>query len=117
MSRSLVVDKSYEFALRIVKLYKYLADERREFVLSKNVLRAGTYIGAHAKAAQESESRAGFIHEMSVALQKASETEYWLQLLHDGEFLEEKAYLSIHADCVELIKILKAITKTSKGSS
>ena len=116
MSRSIVVDKSYEFALRMVRLYKYLADEKKEFVLSRNALTTGTMIGARAKAAQEAESRSGFSYEMNLALQKASETEYWLQLLHDGNFLDDEAFHSIHANCVELIKLLKAITRTTKST-
>jgi four helix bundle protein len=84
--------------------------------LSRQVLAAGTYVGAHVKSAQEAESKAGFAHEMGVALQKASETEYWLQLLRDAEYLDEKFFASIHADCLELIKLLTAIVKTARGS-
>lgn len=98
----------------MVRLYKYLCEQKREFVLSKQALIAGTYIGAHIKSAHEAESGSMFIDEMSVALQKASETEYWLQLLHDGEFIEGKSFASIHADCVELIKVLTQIVKPSK---
>ena|SRR2546425_10787600 len=116
MSKNIVQDKSYAFALRIVRLYKWLCEER-EFVLSKQVLIAGTYIGAHVKSAEEAESKAGFAHEMSVALQKASETEYWLQLLRDGEYLDQKSFDSIHTDCVELLKLLTSIVKTSRRSS
>ena len=114
MSQKVVLEKSYHFALRIVRLYKYLSEEKREFVLSKQALLAGTYIGAHVKAAQEAESKAGFTHEMSAALQKASETEYWLQLLHDGEYLDQKAFDSIHDDCRELARLLTSIVKTSR---
>lgn len=114
MSENLIQEKSYAFALRMVRLYKYVCEQEREFVLSKQALIAGTYIGANVKSAQEAESRAVFIHEMSAALQKASETEYWIQLLHDGEFIDEKSFASIHADCVELIKMLTKIVKTSK---
>lgn len=114
MSKNIVQEKSYAFALRIVRLYKWLCEEEREFVLSKQVLIAGTYIGARVKSAEEAESKAGFAHEMSVALQKASETEYWLQLLRDGEYLDEKSFNSIHEDCVELLKLLTSIVKTSR---
>jgi len=114
MSPNIVQEKSYQFALRIVRLYKYLAGEKKEFVLSKQALSAGTYVGAHVKSAQEAESKAVFAHEMSVALQKASESEYWLQLLRDAEYLDEKAFVSIQADCLELVKLLTAIAKTSK---
>ncbi len=114
MSKNVVLEKSYAFALRIVRLYKWLCEEEREYVLSKQTLIAGTYIGAHVKSAEEADTKAGFAHEMSVALQKASETEYWLQLLRGGEYLDEKSFDSIHADCVELIKLLTSIVKTSR---
>lgn len=116
MSDQVTLEKSYHFALRIVRLYKFLTEEKKEFVLSKQVLLAGTYVGAHVKAAQEAESKVAFAHEMSAALQKASETEYWLHLLCDAEHLDEKAFASIHADCVEMIKLLTAIVKTVKRS-
>jgi four helix bundle protein len=111
---NVVVEKSHHFALRIVRLYKYLCDEQHEYVLSKQVLLAGTYVGAHVKEATRAESRAVFINEMAIALRKASETEYWLQLLHEGAFLETKAFESINADCIELIKLLTSIVKTSR---
>jgi four helix bundle protein len=115
MGEKVVQEKSYRFALRIVRLYKYLSEEKHEFVLSKQVLLAGTYVGAHVKAAQEADSRAAFIHEMSAALQKASATEYWLQLLREGEYLGEEGFASIQADCVELVKLLTAIVKSARG--
>jgi len=90
MGQSVALDKSYAFALRVVRLYKHLTEEQREFVLSRQTLTAGTHVGAHVKSAQEAESKAAFAHEMSVALQKASETEYWLQLLRDGEFSKRR---------------------------
>ncbi len=114
MSENVVLKKSYAFALRIIRLYKFLCDEKKEFVLSKYVLSAGTSVGAYIKAAEEADSRSGFAHEMNVALQKASQTEYWLQLLHDGQFLDDKAYESVAADCKELLKLLTAIVKSSR---
>jgi four helix bundle protein len=113
-SENPVLEKSYRFALRIVKLYKYLTEVRKEFVISKQMLFSGTNVGAHVKGAQEAESRAGFFHEMNAALQDASKCEFWLQLLHDGEFLEDKEFNSIHADCVELIKLTKKITEPTR---
>jgi four helix bundle protein len=115
MSENILLEKSYKFALRIVRLYKYLCDEKHEFVLSKQILIAGTYVGAHVKSAQEAENKSTFTNEMGIALRKASETEYWLQLLRDGEYLDEKAFNSIRDDCVELKKILTTVVKTSKG--
>ncbi len=111
MMDNAVLTKSYAFALRIVRLYKYLCDDKKEFVMSKTLLTAGTQIGARVKAAQEAEGYGNFIHEMKVALQRASETEYWLELLRDSDYLETKEFDSIHADCVELMKLLTAITK------
>ena len=110
-----ILKKSYAFALRIVKLYKQLCEDRHEYVLSKEALTNGTAIGAHVKAAQEANSRDGFIHEMGLALQRTSKTEYWLELLRDGGFLEEKAFASIHADWEEFKKMLVSILKSSKG--
>src|SRR5207248_8318306 len=81
MSENVILEKSCRFALRIVRLYKFLSEEKKEFVLSKQALIAGTYVGAHVKAAQEGESKTVFVHEMSAALQKASQAQYWLQLL------------------------------------
>ena len=111
---NIVLDKSHAFALRIVRLYKFLNHEKNEFVLSKQAMLAGTYVGAHVKAAEDAESKNVFVHEMAIALRKASETEYWLQLLHESGYVEEKAFNSIAADCKELIKLLTAIVKTSR---
>ena len=116
MSENIILGKSYKFALRIVKLYHYLADEKKEYVLSKSLLTAGTNVGAHVKAAQEAESKSDFFHEMNLALKDASKTEYWLQLLLDGGLLDEKQFNSIHPDCEELIRLAKAITKPTRRS-
>ena len=113
-SENIVLEKSYKFALRTVKLYKYLIEVKKEFVMSKQMLYSGTNVGAHVKGAQEAESRTGFFHEMNAALQNASKCEFWLQLLHDGEFLEDKEFNSIHADCVELIRLTKKITEPTR---
>jgi len=115
MGENIILEKSYKFALRTVRLYKYLTEVRKEFVMSKRLLTDGTDLGAHIKAAQEAESRAGFIHEMSAALQKSSKTEYWLQLLRDGEFLDEKEFDSMNADNLELFSLLTSIVKTSRS--
>ena len=114
MKESIVRKKSYLFALRMIKAYKYLTQEQREFVLSKQVLRSGTSIGALVKEAEHAQSRADFVNKMNVALKEANETEYWLMLLKDSEYIEEKSYNSIHQDCSELIKLLASIVKTSK---
>jgi four helix bundle protein len=114
MSKYIVRDKSFSFALRIVKLYKYLAQEKREYILSKQVLRSGTTIGALVREAEQAESKADFIHKLAIALKEANETEYWLDLLFQSEYIEEKSYHSIHADIKEILKLLTSIIKTSK---
>lgn len=114
MSKSIALEKAIAFALRIVKLYKYLSEEKKEYVLSKQILISGTHIAKFTKEATQSESRQGFANEMHAAMKRASETEFWLLILHEGEFIGDKEYNSINDDCVELIKILTAIVKTSK---
>ena len=115
MKDNVVKDKSLEFAVRIVNLYKFLVNEQKEFVMSKQILRSGTSIGANIREAEQAQSRADFINKLNIALKEANETEYWLELLHESEYIEEKTFNSIYADCQELIKLLVAITKTQKG--
>ena len=114
MEGNTVKYKSYTFALRIIKAYKFLSLDQREFVLSKQLLRSGTSIGALIREAEHAESKADFIHKMSISLKEANETEYWLMLLHDSDFLEEKIFKSMLNDCQELIKMLISIIKSSK---
>jgi four helix bundle protein len=114
MSKSIVLEKSIKFALRIVKLARYLSEEKSEYVLSKQVLLSGTHIAKFIKDATNAESKQVFASDMQIALKKASETEFWLMILHEGEYLDEKPYHSINEDCVELIKMLTASVKTSK---
>jgi four helix bundle protein len=108
-------DKSYKFALRIIKLYKFLTEEKKEYVLSKQILRSGTSIGANITEANQAQSTADFIHKMSIAHKEAFETEYWLCLLRDSEYITEKQSESLINDCNELQKILTASIKTSKS--
>jgi four helix bundle protein len=98
-----------------VRLYQHLTEAKKEFVLSKFVLNAGTLIGARVNGAQEAENKMVFTQMMSAALQKARETEYWLKLLHKGNYLEEREYTSINDDCDELLRLLVNICKTAKG--
>lgn len=114
MKRSIIEEKSYSFALRIVKLYKFLTEEKKEFVLSKQILRCGTSIGANVKEATQAESKSDFIHKLNIALKEASETEYWLNLLNDSGYIDTKSYESIKEDCIELIKLSISIIKTSR---
>ena len=114
MRKNPIRDKSFAFALRVVKLAKYLESKKKEFVLSRQVLRSGTAIGALVREAEHAESKADFIHKMSIALKEANETLYWLELLHQAEYIDEQSFQSIGADSEELIKLLTAIGKTSK---
>jgi four helix bundle protein len=116
MGKHIVREKSFSFALRIIKLYKYLTEEKREYVLSKQVLRSGTSIGALIREAEQGESKADFIHKLAISLKEAKETEYWLELLFYSDYIEEKSYQSIYADVQEIIKLLTSIIKTSKSS-
>jgi four helix bundle protein len=116
MAKYIVRDKSFAFALRVVKLYKYLVEEKKEYILSKQVLRSGTAVGALIREAEQGESKADFIHKLAIALKEANETEYWLDLLFQSDYIAEKSYQSIHADVKELIKLLTSIIKTSKNN-
>lgn len=111
-----IVDKSKAFALRIIRLYRHLCDEKKEYILSKQLLRSGTSIGANVKEAIRGQSKADFYAKMNISLKEASETEYWLELLHKSGYIEEKPFVSIYEDCQELIKILVTITKSQKGA-
>lgn len=106
--------KSYAFGVRIVRLSQFLVTQHREFVLSKQVLRSGTAIGALAREAEYGISKADFRNKMSIALKEANETEYWLSMLKDTDYINEKLFQSLNQDCVELIKILIATVKTSR---
>ena len=114
MKGNIIALKSYAFVLRIIKLYKYLVAEEKEYVFSKQVLRSGTSIGALVKEAEHAQSKADFVHKMNIALKEANETEYWLMLLKDSEYIDEKNFNSIHPENIELIKILVSIVKTSR---
>ena len=109
--------KSYAFALRIVKLYKYLCDTHREYVLSKQLLRSGTAVGALISEAEFAQSKADFASKLSIALKEANETRYWLSLLKDSEYINEKMFNSIQPDTEELIKILVSSINTTKKNN
>ncbi len=116
MKESIVKDKSKEFALRMINLYKYLTTmaENKEFVLSKQALRSGTSIGANVKEALRGQSRPDFRAKMAIALKEASETEYWIELLYESDYINEPSYISIINDNRELIKILTRIVKNTE---
>ena len=106
--------KSFAFAVQVINLCKSLCSEKREFILSKQLLRSGTAIGALVREAEQAESKADFIHKLAIALKEANETEYWLELLHETHYLEPDAFSSIHHDVVELLKLLTSIINSSK---
>ena len=99
-----IQDKSFQFAIRIVNLYKYMHAEHQEYVLSKQLLRCGTSIGANVSEAQQAQSKADFVSKMSIALKESYETDYWLRLLYSTQYLQENAYLSMRSDCKEIQK-------------
>ena len=113
MKENVVKNKSFAFALRIVKAYQFLS-EKKEFVLSKQMLRSGTAIGAMVREAEQAESSADFIHKMAIALKEASETEYWIDLLSTSDYLDEKVSASLKEDLTEILKLLTSIIKTTK---
>jgi four helix bundle protein len=106
--------KSFLFAVRIVKLSKHLNVNKKEYVLSKQLLRSGTSVGANIAEAEQAQSKADFISKMNIALKEAVETNYWLRLLQATDYLSETEFTSINSDCRELEKMLTAIVKTSK---
>jgi four helix bundle protein len=109
-----VKELSFAFALRIVKLGEFLEQEKKEYVLSRQLLKAGTSIGALVREAEHAESKADFIHKMSIALKEANESEYWLELIYQSQLLEKKGFDSLKQDIVELLKLLTTIIKSSK---
>ncbi len=115
-NENIIQIKSYKFALCIIKLYKFLIEEKKEFVLSKQILRCGTSIGANVEEALGGQSKADFIAKLQIALKESRETHYWLRLLIDSIYLDKKAGESILEDCEEIIKLLIAILKTSKSN-
>ena len=117
MKDNVIIDKTLEFSIRIVNMYKYLCKEQSEFVLSKQLLRSGTSIGANVREAEHAQSKADFLNKSNIALKEANETCYWLELLHRTEYITTTMYDSIFADCEEILKILISIVKTSKQNN
>jgi four helix bundle protein len=111
---NVVVDKSFDFAVRIVGMYQYLCETKKEYVLSKQTLRSGTSIGANVSEAEQAQSKRDFLAKMNIALKEAAETEYWLRLLHKTGYIENDAFQSVFADCEEIKKLLHTIVKTTK---
>ncbi|MBW1834598.1 MAG: four helix bundle protein [Deltaproteobacteria bacterium] len=113
MKKNIIKEKSFAFALRIVKLNRFLSEEKREFVLSKQLLRSGTAIGALVREAEHAESKADFIHKMAIALKEANETDYWVELLYQSKIIDKTGFESIKPDITELLKLLTSIIKST----
>lgn len=116
MKDNILGEKSYKFALRMIKLYKFMVDEHKEFVLSKQVLRSGTSIGANIEESVHAQSKTDFIHKLSIAQKEASETSYWIKLLRDSDYLNNKLAESLFNDCEEIQKLLTSSIKTAKSN-
>ena len=114
---NVIVEKSKRFALRIIKLYVYLKSEKQEFILSKQLLRSGTSIGANIREATRAESKSDFYHKLNISLKEAEETAYWLELLNESDFITEPQFKSVYQDCNEIISLLVSITKNQKEIS
>ncbi len=117
MSDSIIKNKSFLFAIRAVKLYKFLLENKKEYILSKQLIRSGTAIGALVREAQNAESNADFIHKLGIAQKENDETIYWLELLFETEYLDEKEFISMQKDAVELLKMIRSAILTSKNKS
>lgn len=116
MNESILYSKSMDFSIDIVNLYKYLCSEKREYVLSKQILRSGTSIGANIREANYAQSRADFINKMSISLKESNETLYWLELLYKTNYINEDQYNKLYSSCLELLKMLQASVITSKAN-
>lgn len=116
MKRNVVKEKSFSFAIRIVKLYQFLVSDEKEYVLSKQLLRSGTSVGAMVREAEHAESKADFKHKMAIAQKEINETIYWLELLKETDYLSVEQFESIHKDAVEIIKLVTSIIKSTKAN-
>ena len=111
---NIIREKSFKFAVRSINLYKILCNERKEFILSKQLLRSGTSIGANIREALNAESNADFVHKLAIAQKECDETCYWLELLHETKFINKSEFNSIYNDASELLKIIRSIILSSK---
>jgi len=113
-TKSIIKDKSYQFAISTITLYKYLVNEKKEFVMSKQLLRSGTSIGANVREATNAESRADFIHKLAIAQKECDETLYWIELLTDSGIVNSKDVKDTHENAEELLRIIRSIILTTK---
>lgn len=115
-NKHFLCEKSFRFSVRIINMYKHLSDSKKEFILSKQVLRSGTSIGANIEEATSASSKRDLINKYHISLKEAKETKYWLKLLHETEFIEKESFISILSDCNELISLLTKSIKSAKES-
>lgn len=115
MRENIVKNKSFAFAVRVVKLYQYLCEQKKEFVMSKQLLRSGTSVGAMIREAEHAETKNDFKHKMGIAQKEINETIYWLELLQETDYLTQEQFESISNDAVEIIKLITAILKSAKN--
>lgn len=115
MRENVVKNKSFAFAIKVVKLYQFLCSDKKEFVLSKQLLRSGTSVGAMVREAEHAESKADFKHKMGIAQKEINESIYWLELLKETDYLSPEQFENIHADAIEIIKLITSIIKTVKS--
>jgi len=116
MKENIIKKESFDFALKIINLYKFLCNEKKEFVISKQVLRSGTAIGALVAESEHAESKADFIHKISIAQKEASETSYWLELLYESKYIDKVLYNSLINDLTQIQKIIASIILSSKNN-
>jgi len=112
--RNIIKEKTFAFALRVIKMYNFLKENKKEFILSKQLLRSGTSIGAMVREAINAETLKDFIHKLSIAQKECDETCYWLELLKEANYISEKEFISIYDDALELLKIIRSIIIKSK---
>lgn len=114
MKENIVKDKSFLFAIRVVNLYKYLCESKKEFIISKQLMRSGTAVGALVREAEHTESKLDFKHKMAIAQKEINESIYWLDLLLATEYLSNEQFQSINDDAIEIIKLITTIIKSTK---
>jgi four helix bundle protein len=116
MKENVVKNKSFAFAVRVVRLYQYLCEHKKEFIISKQLLRSGTSVGAMVREAEHAETKNDFKHKLGIAQKEINETIYWLELLKASDYLSSDQFESINTDAIEIIKLITSILKTTKAS-
>ncbi len=117
MSKSIIKEKSFTFSIRIIKLYKYLTETKKEYILSKQLLRSGTAVGALVREAQNGESTKDFIHKLAIAQKECDESIYWLELLKETEYINQNEFDSINLSAIELLKMIRSAIMTTKKNN